>query len=304
MTDSVGAIFDDRFRDHVEPIGHAERRQRLDALAEALAAVRNVGSVAARLASDDELRAVHPDDYIARIRAAATREESIDPDTYTSHGSYDVGRLAAGSCCAAVDEVLGSGPRTVWNLVRPPGHHASANIAMGFCLFNTVAIAARHAQRTHGIERVLIIDWDAHHGNGTQAIVWDDPTLPFFSAHQMPLYPGTGAPDETGVHGHVVNAPLQAGDGDHALLEALRGKCTPLLESKEPGLIIVSAGFDAHARDPLAGLEVTTDGFAAATHWLLNAAAGIPIVFSLEGGYDLVGLRDGVTACLEVCASS
>ncbi|MEM6731397.1 MAG: histone deacetylase [Myxococcota bacterium] len=296
----VGFVPGDAFFDHVEPAGHPERRARLEAVGRAIRATEGLHPLETVRATDDQLVAVHPKSHLERVtQVAADGGGSFDPDTYVTPASDDVARLAAGSLCHAVDAVVRDEIDTAWSFVRPPGHHATADVPMGFCLYNSVAIAARHAQRAHGVSRVLVLDWDVHHGNGTQAIFWEDPTVAFYSSHQMPLYPGTGSADESGAHDTIVNVPLQAGDGDGAFLEALRTGCGPLIETHAPEVILVSAGFDAHHRDPLSGLQVTAEGFAAATRWVLEQ--GPPVVFTLEGGYDLQGLEESVAACLRVC---
>ena len=183
-------------------------------------------------------------------------------------------------------------------VARPPGHHAEGDTAMGFCLFNNAAIAARHAQKKHGVERVAIVDWDVHHGNGTQAIFWDDPSVLYASTHQMPLYPGTGAKSETGA-GNIFNAPLDAGAEGEEFAEAFDAVVLPALAKFQPDLIIISAGFDAHWRDPLANLNLKEDDFAEATRKLMDAAdrlCGGRVVSVLEGGYDLVGLAESAAA--------
>jgi acetoin utilization deacetylase AcuC-like enzyme len=183
--------------------------------------------------------------------------------------------------------------------MRPPGHHAERHRAMGFCFFNNVAVAARHAQRKHGAERVAIIDWDVHHGNGTQHIFWDDPSVLFCSTHEMPLYPGTGELSETGTQGNIVNAPLRAGDDGAVFKEALRTRVLPRVEEFAPDLILISAGFDAHERDPLADLRLVADDFSWATGQLMEIAerrCGSRVVSLLEGGYDLRGLSESVAA--------
>ncbi|MEO1481423.1 MAG: histone deacetylase [Myxococcota bacterium] len=304
MTLTVGCVPGEPFLEHVEPAGHPERRDRLHAVAEAMEEVDGWTPLPHVRATDEQLSAVHSASLLAQLPAAARGEVLIpDADVYLSPSSFEVAALAAGSCCAAVDALVQREIDVAWSFVRPPGHHCTADTPMGFCLLNNVAVAARHAQNAHGIKNVLVIDWDVHHGNGTEAIFWEDPALHFFSSHQSPLYPGTGREQDRGAHGNVVNVPLAAGSGDDALLSALEHGCGPLLDRAQPDLIIVSAGFDAHYRDPLGGLSVTEAGFAAATRWVLSRAGGRPVLFSLEGGYDLVGLRDSVKSSLLACIS-
>jgi acetoin utilization deacetylase AcuC-like enzyme len=222
--------------------------------------------------------------------------------------SYRVARLAVGGALAAVDAVTRDQVRNAFTAVRPPGHHALRDRAMGFCLFNNIAIAARYVQEHHGLERVLIVDWDVHHGNGTQAIFYEDPTVLYFSTHQYPFYPGTGAANETGAGaglGFTVNAPLPAGSGDEEITTAFRGKLIPAAEAFRPQFVLVSAGFDAHRDDPLALLRVTEAGYAALTGIVLDLAdrfAGGRLVSLLEGGYNLQALARSVEAHLRVLA--
>ncbi|MEM6531205.1 MAG: histone deacetylase [Myxococcota bacterium] len=298
MTLRVGYVPGAPFLDHVEPAGHPERRDRLRAIAEGIADIDGLAELPHVVATEAQLTAVHPVHHVERIASGARGEGRIDADTYFSPHSYDVAVLAAGSCCAAVDALVAREVDVAWSFVRPPGHHCTADQPMGFCLFNNVAIAARHSQRAHGVGNVLVIDWDVHHGNGTEAIAWYDPSLFFYSSHQSPLYPGTGRAEDRGAHNNVVNVPLDAGAGDDALLAALGDRCGSLFDRARPDLVIVSAGFDAHVRDPLGGLSVTADGFAAVTRWVMERAAGRPVLFSLEGGYDLLGLQESVRASL------
>jgi acetoin utilization deacetylase AcuC-like enzyme len=212
--------------------------------------------------------------------------------------SFEVASRAAGGVCLAVDEVIGGAFANAFCAVRPPGHHAERDRAMGFCLFNSAAIGARHAQRKHGVGRVAIVDWDVHHGNGTQAIVWDDPTIFYASTHQMPLYPGTGDPSEKGA-GNILNVPLSPGAGSDEFETAFDDVILPALNKFAPELVIISAGFDAHWRDPLASINLREEDFAWATEALMGVAdrhAGGRIVSTLEGGYDLQGLAASVAA--------
>jgi acetoin utilization deacetylase AcuC-like enzyme len=210
-----------------------------------------------------------------------------------SPGSLEAALRGVGGAMLAVDKVLSGEARNAFCMQRPPGHHAERTTAMGFCLFNNAAIAARHAQRAHGVGRVAILDWDVHHGNGTQDIFWSDASVLYASTHEMPLYPGTGAMGETGDHGQIVNAPLRAGDDGATFLAALDRHILPRIEAFAPDLVIISAGFDAHRRDPLANLMLETEDFAAATDRVMLLADRIcedRIVSVLEGGYDLEGL--------------
>lgn len=222
----------------------------------------------------------------------------IDADTSMSPKSLDAALTAVGAATAAVDDVWSGAADNVFVASRPPGHHAERATAMGFCLFNNAAIAARHAQKAHGAERVAIVDWDVHHGNGTQDIFWSDPSVLYGSTHQMPLYPGTGAKGETGA-GNIVNAPLIPDSGSDLFRDAFKTRILPALDNFRPDLIIVSAGFDAHHRDPLASINLDEDDFDWATGQLLERAQRYSqgrLVSLLEGGYDLEGLAYSVAA--------
>lgn len=253
-------------------------------------------------ASLEELARVHPPEYVEAIlgiRPVADERVHIDGDTVMSRGSAEAIQRAAGAAIASVDAVMEGRTRTAFAAVRPPGHHAGPATPGGFCLFNNVAVAARHAQARHGIRRVAILDFDVHHGQGTQAVVEPDPDLFYASTHQYPLYPGTGSPRERGVAGNVVNVPLAAGTEGEAFRAAWADRILPALDTFAPELVIVSAGFDAHAADPLAQLEVETEDFVWLSEELLEIAhrhARGRLVSVLEGGYDLDALADAVTA--------
>ena len=256
--------------------GHPERPDRLRAIERALEseAFQTLARDAAPLADLAAIARVHPQDYIEAIRAAAPKHGRavLDADTVMSPGSFEAALRAAGGAVFAVDEVMGGKVRNAFVSTRPPGHHAEVATPMGFCFFNNAAIAARHAQKAHGAERVAIMDFDVHHGNGTQHIFWDDPSVMYASTHQMPHYPGTGAVQERGEYGQIVNAPLRAGDGGEAFREAMETVILPRLEVFSPDLMIVSAGFDAHRRDPLGNLNLTEADFAWATQKLMGVA--------------------------------
>jgi acetoin utilization deacetylase AcuC-like enzyme len=234
--------------------------------------------------------------------AEATPQQGLvrlDGDTTLSPGSYEAALRAAGGAVHAVDEVMAGRAANAFVATRPPGHHAETATPMGFCLFNNVAIAARHAQKKHGVERVAIVDFDVHHGNGSQEIFWADPTVMYASTHEMPLYPGTGAKTEQGAHGTIVNAPLRAGDGGETFRAAFTEVILPRLRNFGADLLLVSAGFDAHRRDPLASLNLVESDFAWVTEQLLAAAqrhAQGRLVSVLEGGYDLQGLAGSAAA--------
>jgi acetoin utilization deacetylase AcuC-like enzyme len=224
---------------------------------------------------------VHDAEYIRRIADTSGRAVKLDPDTFTSPESYEIARLAAGAGVEAVERVMSGSHHAALALVRPPGHHAERGRAMGFCLFNNVAVGARHAQAKYGVERVAILDFDVHHGQGTQAVVEPDPTLFYGSTHQYPLYPGTGSARETGTDNNVVNVPLAPGSGGAEFRAAWSERILPMLDGFAPQLVIVSAGFDAHAADPLAQLEVETEDFVWLTEELL-AIGGTQIL--MQGG--------------------
>jgi acetoin utilization deacetylase AcuC-like enzyme len=283
--------------------GHPERPDRLRAIERALEseAFQSLARDSAPRADGTSIARVHPPEYIDAIRAAAPSHGrvALDQDTSMSPGSFEAALRAAGGAVFAVDEVMSGKVRNAFVATRPPGHHAEVATPMGFCFFNNAAIAARHAQGAHGAERVAIMDFDVHHGNGIQHIFWDDPSVLYASTHQMPHYPGTGAVRERGEHNQIVNAPLRAGDGGEAFREAMETAILPRLEAFAPDLVIISAGFDAHRRDPLGNLNLTEADFAWATHKLMQVArahAHERVVSVLEGGYDFEGLSRSVAA--------
>ena len=274
---------------------HAERPQRLLAVTQALQQeLPQLDWREAPRAGRDALSRAHAPALLQRVLETAPRERiMLDPDTVLSPDSAEAGLRAAGAAVAAVDAVLGGDTTRAFCAVRPPGHHATNDTAMGFCLFNNVAIAALHAQDAHGLQRVAIADFDDHHGNGTQAIFARDPRVLFASSHQMPLYPETGHASERGV-GTIVNAPLPPGAGGDAFRAAWSTQLLPALDAFAPQLLLVSAGFDAHRLDPLAQLQLEADDYAWLTAQLVAIAdrrAGGRLVSLLEGGYDLDALR-------------
>ncbi len=283
--------------------GHPERPDRLRAIERALEseAFQMLARDSAPRADLAAIARVHPEGYIAAIRAATPTQghTALDQDTSMSPGSFEAALRAAGGAVFAVDEVMGGKVRNAFVATRPPGHHAEVATPMGFCFFNNAAIAARHAQAAYGAVRVAIMDFDVHHGNGTQDIFWDDPTVMYASTHEMPNYPGTGAVGERGEHGQIVNAPLRAGDGGDAFREAMETVILPRIDAFAPDLVIVSAGFDAHRRDPLGNLNFVEADYAWATRKLMEIArkrGGDRVVSVLEGGYDLEGLSRSAAA--------
>lgn len=259
---------------------------------------------ATRRATDDELLRVHSREHIDRVAATAGRVSMLDPDTFTSPDSYDCALLAAGAALDAVDRVMSGEFGNAFVAARPPGHHAETNRAMGFCLFNNIAVAAAHVLSHHRLERVMIIDWDVHHGNGTQEIFWNDRRVLFLSLHQFPFYPGTGSFEEMGgpdAVGMTVNIPMAAGFGDEEWLAAFRRVVVPVADQFKPEFVLLSAGFDAHAHDPLGGMRVTGAGFGAMAEDVLAIArkhAGGKLVAVLEGGYDIAALEASVETVL------
>ncbi|SDD92231.1 Acetoin utilization deacetylase AcuC [Paracoccus isoporae] len=283
---------------HASPPGHPEQVARYDAVIEALADL-DLDRREAPLATDASLLLCHPQRYLDRIASAVPDAgcAMLDADTYLSPGSLEPARRAAGGAVAAVDAVLDGSDDTAFVAMRPPGHHAEAETPMGFCIFGNAAIAAKHALHKRGLSRVAVLDFDVHHGNGTQALLWDEPGVIFASSHQMPLWPGTGAAQETGAHGQIINAPLPPGS-DGSTARAAWDEILGRVAAFGPELVIISAGFDAHTDDPLAGLNWQTQDFAALTGAILYRArnSDAKVVSCLEGGYNLAALGASVRA--------
>ena len=305
---ATGVVVDRRFRDHQGPEGHPERPERLVAVERAIDAHREqLVPIAARPASDEEILRVHGAAHLASVAEAARHApQRLDPDTYVSRESLEVARLAAGGAIDLARQVASGRLVSGLAAVRPPGHHAESGRAMGFCLFNNVAIAARALQAEDGVERILILDWDVHHGNGTQHSFEADPTVLYASTHQFPYYPGTGAAGEAG-HGKgtgfTLNVPLPAGCGDATYVGVLQRVLVPVTQEFRPDIILVSCGFDAHVDDPLAAMQVTGAGFqamAAIVRALAEASCGGRVAFVLEGGYAATSLYEGAHAVLSV----
>ena len=300
--DPVLLITSDRFLRHETPAGHPERPGRAEVMT-AVAKRWAAGGVvvaAPAAAADDALVRVHDQQYVAAITSTAGRRVRLDPDTYTSAESETVARLAAGAAMAAVDHALAHGGRAL-AFVRPPGHHAERERAMGFCLYNNVAVAAAHAfAADRRVRKVAIVDYDVHHGNGTQWMFYDDPQVFYVSTHQYPFYPGTGAANDVGRGagaGFTFNVPLEAGATDADFDLVFREALVPVLEAFDPDLLLLSAGYDAHERDPLGGMRLSTAGYARLTRYLRAVAASCcddRMVVVTEGGYDL----DALDACL------
>src|SRR5258705_3385772 len=285
--------------DHLTPPGHPERPDRLRASERTLESERfqMLVRVEAPAADLETIALCHPMNYVTAVRDATPKEGMVrlDADTSMSPGSCEAALRAAGGVVHAVDEVMEGRAKNAFVSTRPPGHHTETARPMGFCLFNNAAIAARHAQKRHGAERAAVVDFDVHHGNGSQDIFWSDRSVMYCSTHQMPLFPGTGARGERGEHDTIVNAPLAAEDGSAKFRAAFENVILPQLQKFSPELIIVSAGFDAHYRDPLASLNLRSEDFGWVTRKLMDVAdtsAGGRIVSVLEGGYDLQGLKE------------
>jgi acetoin utilization deacetylase AcuC-like enzyme len=288
---------------HATPPGHPERPDRLRAIT-AVLEDEQFSALAREPAPEGEFEAivlVHPMQYVDALRAAVPAEglARIDADTALSSGSWEPIMRAVGGAVLAVDEVMTGDASNAFVAMRPPGHHAETATAMGFCFLNNAAIAARHAQKHYGAERVAIMDFDVHHGNGSQEIFWSDPTVMYASTHEMPLYPGSGARSERGAHNNIVNAPLSSGSGGTEFREAMSSVILPRFEEFRPDIIVISAGFDAHRNDPLASLNFEEADFAWATQKLMEVAdrhANGRVVSVLEGGYDLEGLSRSAAA--------
>jgi acetoin utilization deacetylase AcuC-like enzyme len=303
----TGLVWEPRCQLHEPGAGHPERPQRLEAIRRGLEAAglwQRCLRLPARPATELELLRCHSPNYLATVKAdiAAGRPDLSTGDTALSSHSEEAARLAAGGALVAVEAVLAGTVRQAFVAVRPPGHHASRDQGMGFCIYNTVALAARHAQALGGCERVLIVDWDVHHGNGTQAIFWRDPSVLFLSVHQHPLYPGGGSPGERGEgpgQGFTINCPLAAGSGGREVLAALRTHLPAAAAAFQPSLVLISAGFDGMEGDPLADFQLTASDIADLTVLVKGLAerhAGGRLVSVLEGGYRLENLASGAAA--------
>lgn len=301
MTSRVGFVYSEVFLQHRTPPGHPERPERLQRIVEHLTATglwQNLTHLQPRPANEEDVVAVHSRAHYRAVREICERGGGMldEGDTHAVRESCAAALLAAGAVTTAIDAVLGRKVDAAFCAVRPPGHHAEYDRAMGFCLFNNVAIGARYAQRQHGIERVAILDWDVHHGNGTQHVFEEDPTVFYISLHQYPFYPGTGARSERGKghgEGYTLNIPLPAGTGEERYLQAFDEEVIPALHAFAPQLLLISAGFDAHRDDPLANMRLTDQSYALMTGRVVGIA---PVVSVLEGGYSLDALARCVAA--------
>ncbi len=305
----VGLIYDPIYLEH-DTGPHVENRHRLEqtvAVLEQSQLLPELVSLPPRAASMDELLLVHGQEYILRVESVCQKGGGwLDADTVTSSASYEAALYAAGGVLRGVDAIMAGEVNSAFGLVRPPGHHATYLRAMGFCLFNNIAIAARYALKNHGLQRILIADFDVHHGNGTQETFYSDPQVLYFSTHQYPFYPGTGAIDEIGHgagRGMTVNCPLPAWCGDAEYLRLFNQVLVPVARRFQPELIMVSAGYDSHWADPIALMEVDVDGFAEMVTILSQLAqelCGGRLLFTLEGGYHVEALAYSIKATLEV----
>jgi len=285
---------------HVTPPGHPEQVARLEAIREALAGFDLLCEDAPIGHMEDILRC-HPQHYIDRIENAVpeTGWNMLDGDTHMAPGSFQAGLRGVGGVIRAVDLVISEEVTNAFVACRPPGHHAETETAMGFCLFGNAAIAAKYALDHHGLSKVAVLDFDVHHGNGTQDLLWNEARAIFVSSHQMPLYPGSGARGERGAHGQILNMPLETGTGSVEMRAAWRNRVMPMLRREAPDMIIISAGFDAHRNDPLAGLNWLTEDFAWLTQEICEVAGEVcagRVVSTLEGGYDLAALGEATAA--------
>ena len=306
-TIATGLVVCEAYTDHLTGEGHPEQPGRVTAIMERLKVdglFDKAKAITPQAAVDEELLRCHAPAYLRIVNEDVTEglHRLSTGDTPLSPRSLEIARLAAGGLLAAVDEVLSGRVRNAFAVVRPPGHHATPTKGMGFCLFNNIAIAARHAQAKHGVGRVLIADWDVHHGNGTQDIFYEDGSVLFFDTHQHPLYPGTGAATETGRGagaGLTINCPFPAGAGRKEIVGAFREKLVPAANAFKPDLVLVSAGFDSRIDDPLGGFKLTDDDFAELTGIVKEIAAthcGGRLVSTLEGGYNLAGLASAAAS--------
>ena len=286
--------------EHLTPTGHPEQVARLEYILDALKEM-NLLRVSAPMAADDDILRIHPQEYISYLKGSLpqTGYKSLDGDTYISSGSLTAAYRAVGGVLRAIDIVLSGEAKNAFVAVRPPGHHAETQTAMGFCLFGNIALGAKHALDFHGLKRVAVIDFDVHHGNGTQELLWDESRCLTFTSQQMPLWPGTGSKEEKGNFNNIVNIPLSPGSSGVLMREKYEMLVFPALQEFKPELILVSAGFDAHEADPLAELNWSTEDFSWLTERICKIASDCcdgRLVSTLEGGYDLEALAESVKA--------
>jgi acetoin utilization deacetylase AcuC-like enzyme len=303
----TAVVVDKEYLKHLPGAAHPERPERVQVLLDLATGLdrKKFSQLAPRSASRADVERVHGADHVRVVEATSSvNRYALDGDTITCRDSFGVALLAVGGLLNVLDSIAAQESANGFALVRPPGHHALRNRAMGFCLFNTMAIGAEYLKRNHAAKRVMIVDWDVHHGNGTQDAFYNDPSVLFLSTHQYPYYPGTGAVDETGAgagEGYTINVPLPAGCADREYLQVFQDVVVGAAEKYKPEWILVSAGFDPHQRDPLGGMEVTEQGFGVMARMLIDLArrfADGRIAFLLEGGYDLAALRNSTAAVL------
>ena len=303
----TAVVVDKEYLKHVPGTGHPERPERIQPLLDLAAGLdkERFALLPPRSAARTDVEQVHGAEHVRLIESTSTANRyALDGDTITCRDSFGVALLATGGFLTVLDAIAANDSANGFALVRPPGHHALPDRAMGFCLFNTMAIGAAYLKRRHGAKKIMIVDWDVHHGNGTQEIFYDDPSVLFVSSHQFPFYPGTGAINEVGAgagEGYTINVPLPAGCADREYLQVFQDVVVAAAEKFAPEWLLVSAGFDPHRRDPLGGMEVSEEGFAVMARALVDQAAklaGGRIALLLEGGYDLTALRDSVASVL------
>lgn len=306
----VALVQDPRYLEHITGAMHPERPERLKIIEKMLSESgleKQALSLEPREATREEIAAVHTLDLIEEVAATEGRPSTyLDPDTHASRHSWEAAKLAAGGLLVALDELLLGKVDEAFAFPRPPGHHAERDHAMGFCLFNNVAIAAEYAIRKKGIKKIVILDFDVHHGNGTQHIFEDRPDVFYISTHRYPFYPGTGSAHERGKgagEGYTLNLPMNGGEGDDEYEEVFREKILPAIAQYRPDLLILSAGFDAHRLDPLGGMGVSNEGYrrmAENIETIKKKCGNIPVLYALEGGYSLKGLSESVKEVVEV----
>lgn len=306
---STAILFDERYLLHDPGPWHPERPDRLRAVKKSIDSVREsqpktLIDLKPRLATDEEMSLIHDSEHVYKVKQTAGHHVDLDPDTHASPQTWEAASLAVGGLLECVDHVMSQKVKNAFAFVRPPGHHAERERAMGFCFFNNVAIAAEYALRQHNAKRIVIMDYDVHHGNGTQHSFYNRADVFYISTHRYPFYPGTGARREEGSgigKGYTLNVTFDGGEGDEEYLKSFDQEIIPAINAYKPDLILVSAGYDAHHDDPLGGMEVTATGFGMMHQKLLDAAqrhCGGKLVSVLEGGYSLEGLEESVTTCL------